>query len=302
MFAARPHAATDCVASQARCLALCRMLLVNGVAVRMLQLRPTMHAAHPCRGDLLALLGYDCAALSLELRVPGVRIMHSKHTIGGGQFNSLSDVQGLGRCRSIGLHLFNQHALSAGQGADDLTLALTAVRQLQTRLSGVQPGADNADPSRLSQAVSHAVKAAMRLRKAIVDAAYLDCSDSMAAMLAEALEAAAALVESPGGLTSAAGAAPDGVDTRRAEGCRLHVEACRQQSSRHLCGADGVTPLQHERGHQAASLMITAAELRARPVFVAGDETDHPAAPVCKPDAFRWLLDGDHADECASRA
>ena len=29
------------------------------------------HAAEHCRGDLLALLGYDCAALSLGLRVPG---------------------------------------------------------------------------------------------------------------------------------------------------------------------------------------------------------------------------------------
>ena len=104
--------------------------------------------------------------------------------------------------------LHDNNALSAGQGADDLTTTVTAVRQLQTRLSGFHSGADKADASRLSHAVSHAVKAAMRLRKAVVDAASLDCSDSVAAMLAEALEAAAALVQSAGGLTSAAGAVP----------------------------------------------------------------------------------------------
>ena len=59
-----------------------------------------------------------------------------------------------------------------------------------------------------------------------------------------------------------------------------------------LC-ADGVTSLQHERGHQAASLLITAAELRARPMLAAGAGTDGCAAPVCQLDAFLWLLHDD---------
>ena len=101
-----------------------------------------------------------------------------------------------------------EHGLSAGREAGRLALALTAVRQLQTRLSRGQPGADKADLSRLSHAVSHAVKAAMRLRKAVIETSVLDCSDSMAAMLAEALDAAAALVESAGGLSSATGPPP----------------------------------------------------------------------------------------------
>lgn len=65
--------------------------------------------------------------------------------------------------------------------------------------------------------------------------------------------------------------------------------------------ADGVTPLQHERGHQAASLMITAAELRARPVLTAVDGTDHHVDCVCDPDAFTWLLDGDDKSRYACR-
>ena len=182
-----------------------------------------------------------------------------------------------------------------------MALALTAVRQLQTRLSGGQPGRDRADPSRLSHAVSHAIKAAMRLRKAIVDAADLDCSDCMAAMLADALDAAATLVESSGGLTSATGPPTTLQTLWHLPGCVVHVNFPLAVMP-NVLRADGVTSMQHERGHQAASLMITAAELRARPWFATHGGTDCRAGPVCDLDHFRWLLEADRGAKCVSRA
>lgn len=76
----------------------------------------------------------------------------------------------------------------------------------------------------------------MRLRKVIVDVANLDCSSSVAAMLAEALEAAAALVESSGGLKSAAGAAPalQTLAVRKAADCMWRTIA---SSQRAICAA-----------------------------------------------------------------
>ena len=94
------------------------------------------------------------------------------------------------------------------EGSETLASAVTAVRQLKAQRIGGKPAGNKLDSSTLSHAVSLAVKAASRLRKAILDAAYLQCSDSVAAMLADSLEAAAGLVESAGGLKSAAGASP----------------------------------------------------------------------------------------------
>ena len=96
--------------------------------------------------------------------------------------------------------------LFAGRETDDLARAVSAVQQLRKRLTGGQPGIDDGeDLVCLSRAVTLAVKAASRLRKVFVNAAELSCSDGLAAALADSLEAAAGLMESAGGLKSAAG-------------------------------------------------------------------------------------------------
>ena len=87
-----------------------------------------------------------------------------------------------------------------------MSSALTAARQLAQRLTGGGQLVSNADGQlRLSQAVTLAVKAASRLRKAIVEAANFGCSAANIAVVADSLEGAALLLESTGGLKSAAG-------------------------------------------------------------------------------------------------
>ena len=63
--------------------------------------------------------------------------------------------------------------------------------------------------------------------------------------------------------------------------------------------ADGVTPLQQERGHQAVSLLITAAELRARTVLADDGVSKCSACAPCEPEAFGWLLDSEHHSRCS---
>jgi hypothetical protein len=92
---------------------------------------------------------------------------------------------------------------------NDLSEADAAAQRLKQRLTGSsQQVTDADDRSRLSQAVTLAVKTASRLRKAVVDAAELRCSAANAAVLAHSLEGAASVLESTGGLTSAAGQVP----------------------------------------------------------------------------------------------
>lgn len=163
---------------------------------------------------MLSLLGYDCAALSLELGVSGQSTEQKLYTCTDVFLNSREPICPtfpgiigclLGRlyrpwdCNHLGC------VLSAGRETNDLTLAWSAVRQLQARLTGGLAGTEGADLCYLAQAVSLAVKAASRLRKVVADAAEVGCSHGVAATLANSLEAAAGLVESAEGLQSAAG-------------------------------------------------------------------------------------------------